>query len=75
MAYKFSGKQVLAILAVLMIVVAGIYTIVYDSKHGTFPWKKTEKGKEAEMRHLIEKAKANEEKLKKRNERRQNRKG
>ena len=68
-AYKFTGKPALAIFAVIMIVIAGIYTIVYDSKHGTFPWKKTAKGKEAEMRHLIEKGKAKEEKAKKRAER------
>lgn len=37
---KISGKPAVAALSVALIVIAGIYRLIYDIRHGTLPWKK-----------------------------------
>ena len=74
LGYKVSGKPLLAILAVFVILIIGFYTIIYDFRHDSFPWKKTAEGKRAEAQHRMEKAKAKEDKLNKRRERSESRK-
>ncbi len=64
--YKISGKPAVAILAVAVVVIAGIYRLIYDFRHDSFPWKKTEEGKRAEAQHRMEKAQAKADRIQKR---------
>ncbi|MBR6472814.1 MAG: hypothetical protein IKS99_03670 [Firmicutes bacterium] len=70
LAYKMTGKPALAIIAVLCIVVYGIYTVIYDYTHNTFPWRKTEAAKKEEARKRVDKAMAKEQKIKAKQDRR-----
>ena len=61
--YKLTGKPLMAILAVALVVIAGIYTFIYDLIHHSFPWTKTGAAKRAEEKLRIEKAKAKEARI------------
>ena len=44
---KISGKPAVAALAIVLIVIAGIYRFIYDLRHGTFPWRKAKEARQA----------------------------
>ena len=61
--YKLTNKQLLAIIALVLVVIAGIYTFIYDAIHHSFPWTKTAAAKKAEEQLRIEKARAKEDRI------------
>lgn len=64
--FKISGKPAVGILAVIMIIIAGIYRFIYDWRHDSFPWKKNKEARQALARNRIEKAQAKADRIKSR---------
>ena len=68
LGFKLTGKPLMALLAVSLVVIAGIYTFVYDCIHHTFPWTRSREARKALEKQRVEDALAKEARIKAKNE-------